>query len=266
MQRYLFVPLVVVALATTALLGCGGGGGGKKGGSNTPTPTDIAFVRVVAVASGTTPTRDLSNTVVNDSLIVQGIAVDYDGVATVVGLSGVTTTAPATVATVVSSTGVLTAVGPSESTYKVSGRYNGKIYSADLNVAALGTRVSASGNLRRFTGEPVAGTTIHFLSASGSTVASTTVGADGTYQANVPTGAARFTVDTSALVDTANNPLYYNEFSFGTDSTGTTLSYISTTSCSALLPSGGATPGVTLYKVSTGILPPVPNGCGGGGS
>ena len=216
---------------------------------------------MVAFAPGSTVARDLTNTVAGESLVVKGVAVDHAGVGTVVALGGVSTSAPGTVASVDSS-GNLVAKAASDALYTVSGRYAGKSYSASFAVTSGDNRRSVTGVVRTAAGLGVAGATLKFLGASGTeTVATATVGADGTYQANVPVTATRFSLDVASLNDVNGKPLYYNTYSFGTDTSGDALYYITGTSCAAPLPSGAALGDVVFFPVASGVIPPAPTGC-----
>ena len=258
MFRFFSAFLAVLLLLSTVLFGaaCGGGGGG--GGGNDDDDSDNTVVALVGVATGS-QTRSLANTLTGETLAVRALVVDTSGVGRLVSVSNLRTTAPASVATVSASAGTITAVGSSTALYSVTARVSGQNVSSSLAVSEAGTRVSTTGLVRLQDGTVVAGATIQFLNASGVALATTISGADGRFQANVPTSATQFSVDITALKKSSGQSLYYSTYAYGPDNYEPSFA-----NCGTPLPSpfsGGALPSDVVFTPVGTAIPGSPSGC-----
>jgi hypothetical protein len=199
---------------------------------------------------------DLRNLVVGDTIQLDITARNTsDGLVTV-PVSGWTTTAPSSVATV-SSSGQLTAISTTGSnSYIVQVTYGGVIYTAPLTISALQDIVT--GEVEN-SSNAIENAIVDFYDANSAQVGTAYTARDGSFRASVPATAVRFTIDLSLPDPTG--ALYYPEFAYGSNS------YLNGTSCLAALPTLSASvptalPAVILpYARSSGSPPPPPTGC-----
>lgn len=264
MRRNLSSTLLVLASALVIALGCGGGGGGggsnSSSGGSTPVP-GYAVSRLVGIPTGGGTVRDLSNLVVGESLRVRGLLVTSSGVASLVDVTNLETSASSNDVIVDSTTNNVIAFDVTTGSPTVSADLSSKRVSTPLRVAATGTRHLITGHIRTTLSENIAGATVSFYGPSSSTVlASTISGIDGNFAANVPLEATRFAVNVQAFKPAGTTGLYYNVFGYGDDY------YDSTLECPATMPSGSGTinlADVVFFRKSPSTVPPAPTGCGG---
>jgi hypothetical protein len=257
-----FLGLICVVMAAV-IIGCGGGGGGGSttGTTDTTTATTATSIRPEAtLASDTSQTIDLDNVQPGDQLQLRLWGRNPDtGNAVIVGSSGWSTDAPASVLTV-SSSGLLSAISANAASYTVSS--NGGKYSATVRVKSPAARVV--GFIRNEAGIGATRAKINFYDNSGAIISSAFTGSNGTFGAAVPAAAKTFLVDMSERAG-----VYYNQFGFGPHDYNLSctnrapLPTLATGSTFTLVSSGGGS--IEVNRIIAGSPPPPPPDCGLGG-
>jgi hypothetical protein len=247
---------VVTMLAM--LIGCGGGGGGAGGGGGGGTTGGQYQNPMVTAYGSQNQMLDTRALLVGDVIQLDITAYNQSNQFVVLPASGWKTNAPSSVATL-SSSGQLTAVGASATTYAIEVNFNGTNYTANLIVSAPLDLVTG---LVRNSSNPIRNVIVDFYDKSGNQVGVTYTARDGTFRASVPGTATQYTIDMS-LAD-PGNIYYYPQFTYGTNE------YLEgTPSCLTALPTPLSSTAVTPlpnpvipYLRSIGPPPP-PTGCVG---
>jgi hypothetical protein len=277
----LTAPIALLAIAIGSA--CGGGGGGGTGGGGTGTVGYPADIAAAAFFKGTATPASGLGTGSDPYILVPGDSVQLQ----LWGTNSITakpqqvsaanysfvSPSPSTSVATLSGSGVLTAVGASSGTYTVSISWQGGSgYSAGsssfvFEVASAGAKVS--GTVIDTTKATVSGVFLRFYNSSGVELMETETGSDGTFTANVPTGATTFLADASGLTGctgySASAACYYTEYEYNS-------LYYSQISSTCYTPLPTLSTGRTVALPEQVILlptddasnpPPPPTGCQG---
>jgi hypothetical protein len=267
---------VFLATAFIALLifGCGGGGGTSSTSSTASTSgatgglatTDIALnAFFLGTKDPASPFVTGSSGAANYQLIVGdqvqiyliGVFTNTD-VVSQVQATNFRITSPYSVATI-NSSGLL--VGKSaapSSQYQVSAEYQGTTYSASFQV--INPTAKVAGTVEDTSTNPVQGVLIDFYDSSGTLLAQTQTGSDGTFIGNVPTTAVSYAADATALTE----PKYFNEYDVNTSVYAPTIADCFTPLSGLSLKEKKTLPyTIIVIPNDSSNLPPLPTGCGG---
>jgi len=243
---------------------CGGGGGGTTTNTTSTTTTDgstgLTNVQMIGVLQGTNVGVGLTNLAPGQSVQLEFIGTDRTNHQVVRQGSNFTTTAPASVATL-SSSGLLSVVSASATTYSVQGTGPSGSQTRDLSVTS--STAFVSGKIRNINGTGVANVKVNFYLANGSLKATAATGPDGTFLATVPTNVTGFSIDIEQADPASGNQIYYREFAYGAKY------YLNEADCPVAVPT--LTAGSTTILPADVVLadrasgpPPPPSGCLGG--
>jgi len=260
--------LVLVAAAVVIFTSACGGGGGSSSSNSTSSATStststaggISSVLIGATLGGTTEGVSPTNLAVGDQVQLFITGLDASNNMFSVPGSNWTTNAPASVATV-TSTGLVTAVGASSTTYSLNGRaQDGTAVTGQLMVSAAQALVT--GLVRNENSTGVQSVLVQFYNAGGNLLGQAITGPTGQFRANVPSSAKSFTIGIeSADPSIGGETIYYRQFAYGGHD------YLEgSPSCFTTLPaltSGGTTPLPNDIVLDARISgpPPPPTGC-----
>lgn len=215
---------------------------------------------MIGVLQGTNVGVGLTNLTVGQSVQLEFIGTDDTNHQVVRQGSNFSTTAPSSVVTV-SSSGLLSVVGASASTYSVQG--TGPAGTQNQDVSVTGSNAFVTGRVRNINGTGVANVKVNFFLANGTLKATARTGPTGSFQAAVPTNVTGFTIDIEQADPPGDNQIYYREFAYGADY------YLNGADCPVALPtltagSTTALPTEVVVADRASGPPPPPSGCLGG--
>lgn len=272
--------LVILAAAVVMLGTACGGGGGSSGNGNSASASASSSASASASASASSGSTGFTSDHIAGVLGGSGLGVgltdvaageqvqlnvgarNADGQYVTLAGSNWSTSAPASVATV-TSTGLLTAISASSTTYTLSGIGPNGLISTPLIVQA--PQAGVTGVVRDANSVGIPYVLVLFYSSAGNFLTEAVTSANGSFHANVPPSAAKFTVNIELADPPVNGQtIFYREFDYGT------ASYLDgQTSCLTKLPaiSVGTTtplPNDIVLDAQISGPPPAPTGCLGG--